>query len=399
MPVSEHSNATGLELHEDKRIKIPVRAASTTSVTLATPGASLDGVTLSSGDRILLKNQSTQSQNGIYTWAGSATTLARATDADAAADFVHGFLVYVREGTVNAGTYWSFTQSAAVTLGTTAIAFAALTSSGAFAGEVSGTAFRPSGLTGATAISGYVGATTGGPPTSGTFAIGDFVESRADGAFWTCITAGTPGTWKKLDANPMTAVGDIIIGGTVANGIAATARLAAGATAGHVVTSNGAGVAPSYQSPHAPYVNIQDQKSSGTAGGGFTSGAWQTRTLQTEVSDDASIATLASNQITLAAGTYEMRAAATAAAVDRHQLRLQNVTDTTTTVGPGLNSVALAAGPDQTTAILAGRFTIAASKALELQHRCQTTRATDGFGFSASWGTEVYAMVEFWKVG
>jgi hypothetical protein len=121
-----HSSASGTDLHEAKRQKEPVRAASTANVTLASPGATMDGVTLSSGDRVLLKNQSTAAQNGPYTWSGAASLLVRTPDADVAADFVHGFQVYVREGTTNTGTTWVFTQSAAITLGTTAITFTAL---------------------------------------------------------------------------------------------------------------------------------------------------------------------------------------------------------------------------------------------------------------------------------
>ena len=63
-----------------------------------------------------------------------------------------------------------------------------------FAGEVRAPDFAPSGLTGATGASRYAGATTSGAPTSGTFAVGDFVVDRT-GAIWVCTVAGTPGTW------------------------------------------------------------------------------------------------------------------------------------------------------------------------------------------------------------
>lgn len=52
-----------------------------------------------------------------------------------------------------------------------------------------------SGLTGATSASRYVGATAAGPPTTGTFAVGDFVVTQA-GRIWVCTSAGTPGTWQ-----------------------------------------------------------------------------------------------------------------------------------------------------------------------------------------------------------
>jgi phage-related tail fiber protein len=107
-------------------MKAPVRAASTVNVTLATPGATMDGVTLSSGDRVLLKNQTSQSQNGLYVWTGASSTLTRTTDADSAADFEYGFQVFVREGSVNGGTYWAFTTVVSITLETTSLAFGPL---------------------------------------------------------------------------------------------------------------------------------------------------------------------------------------------------------------------------------------------------------------------------------
>lgn len=55
-------------------------------------------------------------------------------------------------------------------------------------------ALAPTGLTGATAASRYVGATASGAPASGTFLLGDFAVDQT-GKIWICTTAGTPGTW------------------------------------------------------------------------------------------------------------------------------------------------------------------------------------------------------------
>jgi hypothetical protein len=79
--------------------KTPVRVASTANVTISSPGTSIDGVTLSSGDRVLLKNQSTGSQNGIYVFNGSGSSMTRATDADTSAEVKAGIYVVVNEGT------------------------------------------------------------------------------------------------------------------------------------------------------------------------------------------------------------------------------------------------------------------------------------------------------------
>jgi hypothetical protein len=57
--------------------------------------------------------------------------------------------------------------------------------------------YAPTGLTGATALSRYVGATASGAPGSGTFAVGDFVVDRT-GTIWVCVTAGSPGTWGAM---------------------------------------------------------------------------------------------------------------------------------------------------------------------------------------------------------
>lgn len=104
--------------------KATVRAASTANVTLASAvenGDVLDGVTLATGDRILLKNQTTASENGIYVVAASGAP-SRASDADTGAELVNAAVI-VSEGTVNADTWWLCTTNAPITLGTTGLTF------------------------------------------------------------------------------------------------------------------------------------------------------------------------------------------------------------------------------------------------------------------------------------
>lgn len=141
------------------------------------------------------------------------------------------------------------------------------------------------------------------------------------------------------------------------------------------------------------YILLQDQKPNTTGPGGFTQGAWRTRVLNTEVTDQPSACTLAANQFTLIAGTYIILATAPSWNVDRVKLRLQNITDASTAL-LGTNSYAGDAG----VSVLSGLFTIAAAKAFELQHYCQTTKG-DGLGLAMSFGvTEIYAEVQLWKV-
>jgi hypothetical protein len=100
-----------------------VRAASTGNVSLASPGASLDGVTLAAANRILLKNQTAGSENGVYIWNAAGSALTRAADG-ATGTLNAGAAFYVDEGTVNADTAWTVTTDDPITVGTTSIVFA-----------------------------------------------------------------------------------------------------------------------------------------------------------------------------------------------------------------------------------------------------------------------------------
>jgi len=106
--------------------KDEVRVATTVAGTLATSfanGQAVDGVTLATNDRILIKNQAAGAENGIYTVNASGAPT-RATDADTAAE-VAGLAVFVSAGTTNAGTRWVLSTSGTITLGATALTFVA----------------------------------------------------------------------------------------------------------------------------------------------------------------------------------------------------------------------------------------------------------------------------------
>lgn len=146
------------------------------------------------------------------------------------------------------------------------------------------------------------------------------------------------------------------------------------------------------------YIHIRDEKTSGTNGGTFTSGAWRTRDLNTEVSDAGGYASVASNQITLAAGTYLADIKCPALAVGRHQARLQDVTSAVTLL-TGTSEYTASTDVVQTSSHVRGVFTLAASKVLEVQHNGQVTAASNGFGQAGSFGTEVYTVVELTRIG
>ena len=112
--------------------KASVRAATTANITLASDlenGDTLDGVTLATGDRVLVKNQSTGSQNGIYVVAASGAPT-RSTDCDTGAELTSNFAVFVEEGTTNADQGYVLTNDGAITVGTTALTFTQFTGLG-----------------------------------------------------------------------------------------------------------------------------------------------------------------------------------------------------------------------------------------------------------------------------
>ena len=144
------------------------------------------------------------------------------------------------------------------------------------------------------------------------------------------------------------------------------------------------------------YAVIADQKTSGTDGGTFTSGAWRTRDLNTEVTDVDNIVSISSNQFTLQAGTYLIKARATGYDCDRHQLRIRNITDAST-VRFGISNFVNQTYNVFSTAVVVGRTTISGAKVFELQHQAQSTKTTFGLGVASNFTTEVFAEVEIYK--
>jgi hypothetical protein len=119
------SIAEGLHVHAS------VLAATTGNIDLATDvenGDTLDGVTLATGNRILVKNQSTTSQNGIYVVAASGAP-SRATDFDSPTEIDGGDFVFVTGGTVNDNSGWVQTNTVG-TIGTDAIEFSQFAGAG-----------------------------------------------------------------------------------------------------------------------------------------------------------------------------------------------------------------------------------------------------------------------------
>lgn len=190
--------------------KASVRAATTADITLS--GAqTIDGVAVVAGDRVLVKNQATGAQNGLYVAAAGAWS--RSTDADANAEVTAGLSVPVEEGTVNGGRVFLLTTANPITIGTTALSFSLVD-----AGDLRA-ANNLSDLTSASSARSNLG--LGSAAQSGT---GDFATA-AQGA-----TADAAVPKSLVDAK-----GDLI----AATADNTPARLAVG-TNGHVLTADSA---------------------------------------------------------------------------------------------------------------------------------------------------------------
>jgi hypothetical protein len=112
--------------------KDSARVATQGNLNLAAPGASVDGVALSAGDRVLVRAQSAGAENGLYLWNGAASAMTRAPDANAAAELEQA-CVTIEEGTSAGAT---FRQTAVnFTLGTGAVAWTSFGTSAPSANE------------------------------------------------------------------------------------------------------------------------------------------------------------------------------------------------------------------------------------------------------------------------
>lgn len=175
--------ATGLTYHQ------PVQAATTAplagvvvynngvsgvgaTLTLTTPLTVLDGYTLLNTNRILIKDQVSQAQNGIYTWATGGTVLTRATDADTYGTDINQLsqndYFFTQNGTVNKGTSFVVTTVGTITFGTTAITFAEFSSSLVYTG---GTGITVSGTSISITNTAVAAAAYGSATQVGTFTV------------------------------------------------------------------------------------------------------------------------------------------------------------------------------------------------------------------------------------
>lgn len=192
----------------------------------------------------------------------------------------------------------------------------------------------------------------------------------------------------------------------------------------------------------SPYLEVVDQKQSGTAGGTFTGqndlpgiASWQTRDLTNVVFNDFATSIYSGaedlegpdpepvagdgGQITLENGIYYTEISAPALNVNEHVTRLADVTDNPGQAGdtvilgttefaadtegwvtdPSGETIPLVA-TGQTRSFISGKFTLTSQRTLEIQHRCARTQTTDGLGSDGAFyaTNNVYTVVKMWQI-
>jgi len=124
MPSTSTDRRIGV--YASQAIKVPCKAATTANITLSGE-QTIDGVSCTTGDRVLVRSQTTSSENGIY--EVDTSTWQRAKDWDGSRDIVKGTLVRVTDGTLYSDSYWAVTTSNPITIGTTGVTIAQVNAS------------------------------------------------------------------------------------------------------------------------------------------------------------------------------------------------------------------------------------------------------------------------------
>ncbi len=147
----------------------------------------------------------------------------------------------------------------------------------------------------------------------------------------------------------------------------------------------------------AEYWILVDQQATGTDGGTFTSGAWQTRTVNAVQYSDGASVSLSSNQITLNTGKYLISAYAPAHRVDKHQIRLRNITGSITeAIGTSADSPN-SGNASTSVSLLTHVVNPGSSTVYEIQHYATVTRNNDGFGIANGITNEIYTAITITK--
>jgi hypothetical protein len=241
-----------------------VGATLTLSVALTT----LDGYTLLNGDRVLVKNEATQANNGIYTWATGGTVLTRATDFDTAAEMASGDFTFITNGTLYANTGWVQTDPV-TTVGTSPVVWVQFSGAGAYTAgtgltltgtqfSITNTAVTPTSYGSATQVGTFTvnaqGQLTAASNVTVTPAVGSItglgtgvatalaVNTGSAGAF--VVNGGALGTPSSGTVTNLTGTASININGTVGATTATTGAFTTISASGVITSTVATGTAP-----------------------------------------------------------------------------------------------------------------------------------------------------------
>jgi hypothetical protein len=333
--------STGIHFHEPVRVEAPTNLNATYNNGTAGVGATLtnagtqaalviDGVTLNVADRVLIYQQTTQTQNGIYvvTDVGSVSTnwvLTRSSDADtfvsASPDGLsEGSTVFVQQGTTGAGTTYTCNTPGTITFGTTNITFAEISSAQIYSAgtglTLTGTQFSlttpVSPTNGGTGITGYA---TGDLVFANTSTSLDrlpigvssrILTSNGTAPVWTDPASVTVGSATTATSATSATTATNIAGGSAGtlpyqSGAGTTAMLAAG-TADFVLKANGA-AAPSWVAQSTLSVGSASSATSATTATNLAGGIASQIPYQTGAGATAFLANGTAGQVLISNGT------------------------------------------------------------------------------------------------
>jgi hypothetical protein len=131
-PISAQDSATKSYVDATSQglnVKDPARVASTANVSIASPGATVDGVAMAVGNRVLLLAQTAGAQNGPWVWNGATVAMTRPADFDTSTKAAPSSFLFVAEGT-NGDNGFTLTTDAPITLGTTVLTFVQFSGAG-----------------------------------------------------------------------------------------------------------------------------------------------------------------------------------------------------------------------------------------------------------------------------
>jgi hypothetical protein len=210
------------------------------TLTLSVALTVLDGYTLLNGDRVLVKNEATQANNGIYTWATGGTVLTRATDFDTAAEMASGDFTFISNGTLYANTGWVQTDPVTV-VGTSPVTWIQFSGAGTY---TAGTGLTLTGSQFSITNTAVTAAAYGSASSVGTFTVNaqgqlTLAASTSIAINGNQITSGTVGVAYGGTGLASYAIGDMVY----ASGTTTISKLALGAS-GYVLTAGAS--APQY---------------------------------------------------------------------------------------------------------------------------------------------------------